>query len=49
LNSTGLPYVVKDGFLMIDSRTGILENRLDEVDRKLDRIISALDRRNASL
>jgi hypothetical protein len=39
LNSTGLSYVVHDGFLMIDSRTGILERRLDEIDRKLDWII----------
>jgi hypothetical protein len=46
LNSTGLSYGVKDGFLSIDSRIGILEARLDEVDRKLDRILSALDRRN---
>ena len=42
----GLSYVVQDGFFMIDSRTGIVESRLDEVDRKLDRIISALERRN---
>jgi RNA polymerase sigma factor (sigma-70 family) len=46
LNSIGLSYILNDGFLMIDSRTGILESRLDEVDRKLDRIINALERRN---
>jgi RNA polymerase sigma factor (sigma-70 family) len=48
LNSTGLSYELRDGFLFIDSRIGILEGRLDELDRKLDRILTALERQNPS-
>jgi RNA polymerase sigma factor (sigma-70 family) len=44
LLKSGLSYFVKDGFLQIDSRTGILEMRVEEIDRKLDRVLEALAR-----
>jgi RNA polymerase sigma factor (sigma-70 family) len=44
LAGSGLSFIVKDGFLMIDSRAGVVEARLEEVDRKLDHVIEALDR-----
>ena len=44
LGDTGLKFVVSDGFLMIDSRTGILELRVREIDRKLDQVLEALAR-----
>ena len=44
LKPLGLSYVVKDGFLMIDSRANVTEMRLEEVERKLDRILDALER-----
>jgi RNA polymerase sigma factor (sigma-70 family) len=44
LKPLGLSYVVKDGFLMIDSRASVTEMRLEEVERKLDRILDALER-----
>ena len=33
-----------DGFLMVDSRTGILEKRVEEIDQKLNRVLEALYR-----
>jgi RNA polymerase sigma factor (sigma-70 family) len=39
-----LSYVVKDGFLMIDSRAAITEMRVAEVERKLDRVLDVLER-----
>jgi RNA polymerase sigma factor (sigma-70 family) len=44
LRSLGLMYDVRDGFLMISSRTTILEHRVEEIDRKLDRVIEMLGR-----
>jgi hypothetical protein len=44
LRSTGLSYSVRDGLLMIDSRIGVVEGRLDDLDRKLDRILKAVER-----
>ena len=44
LRQLGLSYDVRDGFLMISSRTGILENRVEEIDRKLDRVLEILQR-----
>jgi RNA polymerase sigma factor (sigma-70 family) len=44
LKPLGLSYMVKDGFLMIDSRSAITETRVEEVERKLDRILEALER-----
>ena len=44
LQGTGLSFAVGDGFLMIDSRTGILERRVEQIDRKLNRVLEALDR-----
>ena len=44
LKPLGLSYVVKDGFLMIDSRANVTEMRLEEVERKLDRVLDALER-----
>jgi RNA polymerase sigma factor (sigma-70 family) len=42
LRPVGLSYQVRDGFLMISSRTAILENRVEEIDRKLDHLIEML-------
>ena len=44
LKPLGLSYLVKDGFLMIDSRSAITETRVEEVERKLDRVLEALER-----
>ena len=44
LKPLGLSYIVKDGFLMIDSRSAITETRVEEVERKLDRVLEALER-----
>ena len=44
LKPLGLSYVVKDGLLMIDSRASVTEMRLEEVERKLDRILDSLER-----
>jgi hypothetical protein len=44
LKSLGLSYIVKDGFLMIDSRSAITETRVEEMERKLDRVLEALER-----
>jgi RNA polymerase sigma factor (sigma-70 family) len=44
LLGTGLSFAVDDGFLMIDSRTRILERRVGAIDRKLNRVLEALDR-----
>jgi RNA polymerase sigma factor (sigma-70 family) len=44
LLGTGLSFTVGDGFLMIDSRTGILERRVADIDHKLNRVLEALDR-----
>jgi RNA polymerase sigma factor (sigma-70 family) len=44
LGDAGLKFAATDGFLMIDSRTGILEIHVKEIDRKLDRVLEALDR-----
>jgi hypothetical protein len=44
LRPLGLCYIVKDGLLMIDSRANVTELRLEEVDRKLDRVLDALQR-----
>ena len=38
----GLSYLARDGFLIIDSRIGIVEARSEEMDRKLDRILKSL-------
>ena len=44
LRPLGLAFDVRDGFLMVSSRMDILENRVEEIDRKLDRLIELLDR-----
>jgi hypothetical protein len=44
LNQLDLSYMVKDGLLMIDSRAVITETRAEEVERKLDRVLEALER-----
>ncbi len=44
LRPLGLMYDVRDGFLMISSRTAILEHRVEEIDHKLDRVIEMLGR-----
>jgi hypothetical protein len=44
LRPLGLAHDVRDGFLMVSSRMEILENRVEEIDRKLDRLIELLDR-----
>ncbi len=44
LKPLGLAYIVKDGLLMIDSRSAITETRVEEVERKLDRVLEALER-----
>ncbi len=43
LRPLGLAYEVRDGFLMISSRTAILEQRVQEIDSKLDRLIEMLN------
>ena len=44
LKPLGQSYIVKDGLLMIDSRSAITETRVEEAERKLDRILEALER-----
>jgi hypothetical protein len=44
LKPLGLSYMVKDGFLTIDSRSSITETRVEEVEHKLDRVLEALER-----
>ena len=44
LRRLGLMYDVRDGFLMISSRTTILEHRVEDIDQKLDRVIEMLGR-----
>jgi RNA polymerase sigma factor (sigma-70 family) len=44
LGDAGLKFAATDGFLMIDSRTGILEIHVKEIDRKLGQVLEALDR-----
>ena len=44
LGDAGLKFAATDGFLMIDSRTGILEIHVKAIDRKLDQVLEALDR-----
>ena len=43
LKRTKLWYDVRDGFLMIDSRVGVMETRLQRVEEKLDRIIKEME------
>ncbi len=45
LRKLNLGYEVDDGFLYINSRMGIMENRLTRVEEKLDRIINALEQK----
>jgi hypothetical protein len=44
LRQLNLSYVVKDGFLTISSRADITDQRLDELDRKVDRLLNAMER-----
>ena len=44
LHPLQLSYIVKDGFLMIDSRTSVTEMRVEEMERKLDRVLESLER-----
>ena len=44
LKQLGLAYIVKDGFLMIDSRASITEMQVEEIDRKLDQVLESLKR-----
>jgi RNA polymerase sigma factor (sigma-70 family) len=44
LAGSGLSYIVRDRFLMIDSRSAIVEARVEELDKKLDHVIEVLDR-----
>ena len=44
LGQLHLSYAVRDGFLMISSREEIVEERLDELDQKLDRLLEATER-----
>jgi RNA polymerase sigma factor (sigma-70 family) len=44
LHPLKLSYIVKDGFLMIDSRAAITEMRVADVERKLDRVLDVLER-----
>jgi hypothetical protein len=44
LKSVGLACRVKDGFVIVDSESESLEELIDEIDRKLNRILGALDR-----
>ena len=34
----------KDGFLMSDSRTSVTEMRVEDLERKLDRVMESLDK-----
>ena len=44
LRQLGLDYIVKDGWLIIDSRAGITESKVEEIDRKLDQVLETLKR-----
>jgi RNA polymerase sigma factor (sigma-70 family) len=44
LNPLRLSYVVKDGFLVISSREEITDRRLEQLDRKFDRLLEAMER-----
>ncbi len=44
LQQVGLAYLVKDGFLMIDSRMSIMERRVEVLDEKLDKVLESLQR-----
>jgi hypothetical protein len=44
LKPLGLSYIVKDGLLMIDSRSAIAETRVEDVERKLDQVLEVLER-----
>jgi RNA polymerase sigma factor (sigma-70 family) len=44
LRPHGLSYIVKDGFLFIDARDGINEIRLQQLEKKMDRVLEALER-----
>jgi hypothetical protein len=44
LHPLQLSYFVKDGFLMVDSRTSVTEMRVEEMERKLDRVLESLER-----
>ncbi len=44
LKPLGLSFIVRDGFLLIDSRTTINELRVEEIERKLDRVLETLER-----
>jgi RNA polymerase sigma factor (sigma-70 family) len=47
LRALGLAYVVRDGFLMVDSRLGVLEQRSELLEQKLDRILKVLATRQS--
>jgi len=34
-----IAYMVSDGWLMVDSRTRVLEQRVEQLDRKLDQVL----------
>ena len=44
LKSAKLGYDIRDGFLVIDSRMGLVESRLQRVEEKLDRIVKSLEK-----
>jgi RNA polymerase sigma factor (sigma-70 family) len=44
LMGTGLSFIVRNGFMSIDSRIGITEWRVEQLDRKLNQVLEALDR-----
>jgi RNA polymerase sigma factor (sigma-70 family) len=44
LRPLGLSFCIRDGFVRITSRTGVLENRVEEIDRKLDNMLELLGR-----
>jgi hypothetical protein len=44
LSGSGLSFIVRDGFLSIDSRSAVLEIRVKEIERKLDRVLESLQR-----
>jgi RNA polymerase sigma factor (sigma-70 family) len=44
LGQLHLSYIVKDGFVMISSREEIVEERLDGLDEKIDRLLKMMER-----
>jgi RNA polymerase sigma factor (sigma-70 family) len=48
LGGSGLSYCVDNGFLMISSRSAILEKRVDQIGHKLDLVLDALRRLEAA-